>query len=140
MRELNQATLDLIREFEGERLTVYRDPVGLPTVGVGHLVLPADRLVVGRRITREQSDRFLRQDLLKAQAAVERISTPLTDNQYGALVSFTFNLGAGGLQKLLRKGTGAIPNRMLLFVFARGKKLRGLIRRRIAERKLYLTP
>lgn len=140
-RLINAAGLQLIQSFEGLRLIGYRDTVGLPTVGWGHLIVPADNLHVGSIITRLQADALLYADLAKAENAVTTLAgTSLTDNQFAALVSFTFNAGIGNLAKLLRRGLLATPNRLLLFVFARGKKLSGLIRRRGAERKLYLQP
>jgi lysozyme len=74
-----------------------------------------------------------------AEAAVNRLGMTLTDNQFAALVSFTFNLGAGNLNKVMKNGLAAVPDRILLFDHAGGKVLPGLTRRRQAERALYLT-
>ena len=75
-----------------------------------------------------------------AEAGVNKLSLTLTDNQFAALVSFTFNLGAGNLNKLMSHGLAAAADRILLFDHAGGKVLAGLTRRRQAERALFLTP
>jgi lysozyme len=94
----------------------------------------------GQVITQQQAQAFLQQDLAVAEAAVNRLGLGLTDNQFAALVSFTFNLGAGNLTKLLKNGLAAVADRILLFDHAGGKALPGLTRRRKAERALFLTP
>ena len=91
-------------------------------------------------ITQQQAEAFLQQDLAEAEAAVNGRGLALTDNQFAALVSFTFNLGAGNLAKLLKNGLAAVPDRIPLFDHAGGKALPGLTRRRAAEPALYLTP
>lgn len=135
---VNQETLDLIRLFEGERLKVYLDPIGKPTVGVGHLVRPKDKLKVGQRITKAQSEAFLIEDLKVAEEDVDSLGLYLTANQHGALTSFSFNLGRSNLHKLVSKGIPHIADRLLMFDHAAGKVLAGLTRRRKAERKLFL--
>lgn len=94
----------------------------------------------GQTITQQQAEAFLQQDLGVAEAAVNGHGLTLTDNQFAALVSFTFNLGGGNLAKLLSHGLAAVPDRIPLFDHAGGKALPGLTRRRAAERALYLTP
>lgn len=148
---VNIATLKLIRDFEGERLDVYKDAAGLPTVGVGHLVKPGESYVLGQRISRQESERLLRDDLKMTEDAVRRLVTvKLNENQYGALVSLTFNIGAGNLKKstlLRRVNQGQFldaANGFLAWNKARVRGvltvLRGLTRRRQAERELFLTP
>jgi len=138
---VNNATLALIKSFEGCALQVYLDPVKIPTVGVGHVVRPEDNLQVGDTITQAQADEFLQEDLQSAETDVDNlVDDELTENQRGALVSFTFNAGAGNLRKLMKDGLEAVPARLLLFNHAGGKVLRGLTRRRQAEAKLFLTP
>lgn len=136
-RQVNKATIDLIKEFEGVKLRAYPDPGtgGEPwTIGVGH----TGGVKRGDVITMAQAEAFLREDLEEAVAAVERFAPGLNDNQFGALVSFTFNTGAGNLRKLLSKGIKRVPERLGLFVYANRKALRGLVRRRAAERALFL--
>jgi len=132
----NQAGLTLIESFEGLRLNSYQDSVGVWTIGYGH----TQGVKQGQTITQQQAQAFLQQDLGVAEAAVNRLGLTLTDNQFAALVSFTFNLGAGNLNKLLKNGLAAVPDRILLFDHAGGRALPGLTRRRQAERALYLTP
>jgi lysozyme len=132
----NQAGLTLIESFEGLRLNSYQDSVGVWTIGYGH----KQGVKPGQTITQQQAQVFLQHDLGVAEAAVNSHNLPFTDNQFAALVSFTFNLGGGNLNKLLSQGLPAVPNRILLFDHAGGKVLPGLTRRRVAERALYLTP
>ena len=132
----NDAGLKLIESFEGLRLTAYQDSVGVWTIGYGH----TKGVKQGQTITQQQAERFLQQDLAVAEAAVNRLGLTLSDNQFAALVSFTFNLGAGNLTKLLKNGLAAAADRILLFDHAGGKALPGLRRRRTAERALFLTP
>ena len=132
----NEAGLQLIESFEGLRLNSYQDSVGVWTIGYGH----TQGVQPGQTITQQQAQAFLQQDLGVAEAAVNKLGLTLTDNQFAALVSFTFNLGAGNLNKLLSQGLAAAPDRILLFDHAGGRVLPGLTRRRQAERALFLTP
>jgi GH24 family phage-related lysozyme (muramidase) len=133
---INDAGLKLIESFEGLRLTAYQDSVGVWTIGYGH----TRGVAHGQIITQQQAEAFLQQDLGVAEGAVNGLGLTLTDNQFAALVSFAFNLGGGNLNKLLKNGLAAVPDRILLFDHAGGKQLAGLTRRRQAERALYLTP
>lgn len=138
--KISQNGLDFLKRWEGVRRKVYLDSVRKPTVGVGHLILPQDGLKVGDVISDAQVDAFLRQDVRIAEKAVNALNLPLTQNQFDALVSFTFNLGGGGLKKLLKHGFVFVPRRLLLFNKAGRplKVIRGLTNRRIAERELFL--
>lgn len=140
-RRINQAGLDLVKAFEGFRGTAYQDAVGVWTVGWGS----TQNVRPGMTVTREQAERLLRKDLADAEAAVARlVKVPLTDNEHAALVSFAFNLGQGNLAKstLLRKlnagDKAGAANEFLRWNRAGGKVLRGLTRRREAERALFL--
>lgn len=142
---------EIIREFEGESLTVYADPIGLPTVGVGHLVQPEDNLKIGDKITKEQSEAFLREDM---RAAFNRVrdflgklefhTNDLSDDQMAALISLSLNLGNAPFVK----GTGIwrafeenrfedVPEQFKRWRKAGGRVLPGLIRRREAEARLF---
>jgi lysozyme len=133
---INAATLQLIKSFEGCKLKSYQDSVGVWTVGYGH----TKGVKPNQTITQAQADQFLREDLQGAEGDVDGIVTgrPLSENERGALISFTFNLGAGNLRKLLKNGLDAVPERILLFDHAGGRQLAGLTRRRKAERDLFL--
>ena len=97
-------------------------------------------------ITPAEATDLLRQDVRIAERAVLRlISVPLTDGQFDALLSFTFNLGAGAIQRstLKRKVNGgeheSVPAELMKWVWAAGKRLPGLARRRQAESKVYVS-
>lgn len=101
-RHVNDAALALIQQWEGLRLTAYQDIAGVWTIGYGSTTDVAP----GMRITKEQAIDRLREDLRTAERAVaDAVKVELNDNQFGALVSFTFNVGAGALRSstLLRK-------------------------------------
>lgn len=90
-RRITDDVVDRIKQWEGLRLRAYRDAADVWTIGYGHTGSAAS---AGRVITQAQAESLLRQDLDQFERAVERIITvPLTDNQFGALVSFAFNVG-----------------------------------------------
>lgn len=142
MRAVSEAGLRLIRDFEGFSPVVYHDAAGHPTIGYGHLIRDGEDFSGG--ITRAAALELLRADVRVAQAGVLRlIQVPLTDGQYDALVSFTFNLGSGALQrstlrrKVNRKEHADVPDELRRWVYAGGRRLRGLVRRREAEARIY---
>lgn len=144
MRHITQDGLDLIKRFEGFSPTVYICPAGYPTIGYGHLVREHELDRYEQDITEQEAEDLLRRDVQVAERAVLRlIDVPLTDGQYDALVSFTFNLGAGALQrstlrrKVNREEHADVPAQLMRWVWAGGKRLRGLARRREAEASLY---
>ena len=144
MRRITQAGLDLIKQFEGFSPTVYICPAGYPTIGYGHVVKSQESERFAGGITKEQAEVLLRQDLQTAERAVLRLITlPITDGQFDALVSFTFNLGAGALQrstlrrKVNRRDHATVPAEFRKWVWAGGRRLEGLVRRRQAEAIFY---
>lgn len=135
----SQRGIDLIKEFEGLRLTAYRCPAGVYTIGYGH----TRRVKRGMKITEEEASAFLTADLLNSEKAVERYDSVYhwNQNEFDALVSFTFNCGATNLRSLLRNGRrnrSQIAATLPLYRKAGGKVLRGLERRRAAEKALFL--
>ena len=143
MRHITQNGLDLIKRFEGFSRTVYFCPAGYPTIGYGHVVKDDEDFSAG--IDETKGEELLRQDAQIAERAVLRlINVPLTDGQFDALVSFTYNLGGGALQrstlrrKINREEHAEVPEQFMRWVWAGGRKLKGLIRRREAEVKLYI--
>jgi lysozyme len=146
MRKMSAKGIELVKRMESEVLFVYADPVGILTVGVGHVVLPADKLKLHDRISPEQSTAFLQKDLAVAERAVEGlVKVPLNQNQFDALVSFVFNVGVRNfadstLLKLLNLGDyKGTADQFKHWVFAKGKKLGGLIRRRNEEARTFLS-
>lgn len=134
--------LSLIKHFEGLRLRAYQCAANVWTIGYGHTagVRPGDV------ITPEQADAFLCQDVSDSERAVSSfVRVPLIQCQFDALISFTFNLGPGNLRtstllRLLNAGDyqGA-ADQLLCWVNAGGKRLPGLVRRREAEKSLFLN-
>ncbi len=125
----------LIKSFEGCRLTAYLCPAGVWTIGYGHTA----GVVQGQTITQAQADAFLKADLGKYENYVTSTKLKLNQNQFDALVSFTYNCGAGNLKKLIANRTlPEIADAMLLYNKGGGKVLAGLVRRREAESKLFL--
>ena len=97
MRKITQGGLGLIKRFEGFSSTVYTCPAGYPTIGYGHLVRSNESY---NEIRETEAEDLLRRDVESAERAVLRlVNVPLTDGQFDALVSFTFNLGAGAFQR-----------------------------------------
>ncbi len=144
MRHITSNGLKLIKRFEGFSAKAYIDSAGFLTIGFGHLIMPHEKHLLKNTITEPQAEELLKDDIALAENAVARlISVPLTDNQFDALVSFTFNLGAGALQrstlraKLNRGEYWSVPAEMMRFVYADGRKIQGLIMRRVAEIELY---
>ena len=132
----------LIRRFESLRLWSYHDDVGYPTIGYGHLLSKEKWADLSQwlAITEEEADDLLGRDVHRFERAVSRlVHVPLSQGQFDALVSFTFNLGAGALQastlrRVLNQGHyEKVPHELRRWVFAGGRKLRGLVRRREAE-------
>ena len=136
--------LALIQQFEGFSPVLYHDAAGLPTIGYGHLVTAAERGNFPQPLDVEAGLALLQRDVVVAEAAIWRLITvPLSQNQFDALVSFTFNLGAATLQRstlrrtLNRKQYGQVPMQLERYVFAAGRKLSGLVKRRRAEATLF---
>lgn len=169
LREMPQEGIELIKSFEGipdgdpstVNLDPYLDPLDIWTIGWGHAVVSSGVMLRGAAnralaksmfpggITLEQAETLLRGDLVSRTADVLRLAkVSLSDNQFGAIMSFVFNCGAanfGGstLLKLLNAGNGAGAADQFL-VWNKGRKdgvlveLPGLTRRRRAERALFL--
>ena len=144
MRYITENGLALIKRFEGLAAEIYICPGGWPTIGYGHVVREdvCDRFADG--IDEATAEELRRRDVGTAERAVLRlIRVPLEDGQFDALCSFTFNLGAGALQrstlrrKVNRAEHGAVPWEFRRWVWAGGRKLKGLVRRREAEVGLY---
>lgn len=138
---ISNSGLLLIKQFEGFVPYVYKDAAGLDTIGYGHLIKAGEHFTT---ITPHEAEELLREDVLEAERAVKRlVNVPINQRQYDALVSFTFNLGAGNLSSstLLKKLNAGqleeVPEQFNRWVYAGGQKLTGLILRRKAESILF---
>lgn len=135
----SQRGINLIKEFEGLRLTAYKCPAGVYTIGYGH----TRGVKRGMKITEEEASAYLTSDLRNSEKAVERYNSIYhwNQNEFDALVSFTFNCGASNLRALLRNGRrnrSQIAATLPLYRKAGGKVLKGLERRRATEKALFL--
>lgn len=134
----SQACIDMIKKFEGCELVAYK-PVKTEqywTIGYGHY---GPDVTEGMRITQSVAEDFLRKDLNKFEKAVTATGLTLTQNQFDALVSFSYNCGVGNLKKLVAgRSLQQIADAIPLYNKAGGKTLAGLTRRRTAERALFL--
>lgn len=137
----------LIKKFEGCKLTAYQDSVGVFTIGYGW-TQPVDGKPIraGMTIKQETAERLLKTGLVSYESDVSRlVKVGLTQGQFDALVSFTYNLGARSLSTstLLRKlnsgDYAGAADEFLRWNKAGGKVLNGLTRRREAERALFLS-
>lgn len=137
---ITKETLNLIKQFEGLRLKAYQDSVGVWTIGWGH----TKGVVYGMEITESQALAYLINDLADAAVAVKTaIKVPMTDNEYGAFISLTHNIGVNGFAKStaarkFNKGDKDGAAKGILMwnkITVNGAKVasRGLINRREAE-------
>jgi len=144
--EISAAGISLIKQFESLRLDAYRCPAGFWTIGWGH----TENVKNGMRITREQAEDLLREDVRQVEAALPAvIHVPLTQGQHDALVSLCFNLRGGALRlaslaprlvaKLNAGDTAGAADEFLDVNKANGIALPGLTRRREAERALFVA-
>lgn len=165
MPEIIELAHGLAKPFEGLRLDAYFDPVGFPTQGYGRLLsrqvwgplgrAPLDRIEMNAArewlkdkypdIDIATADVWLKQDMMVAIRATLRLCPGATKpTQIAALADFTFNCGAGNLEisslrrKVNRNDFDGAADEFLKWVYARGVKLPGLVRRRVAEREMFL--
>lgn len=140
--------INLIKQFEGCYLTAYKCPAGVWTIGYGTTEpINGKKICAGMKITQAQADELLVKNLKVYEDAVNNYTkVKLNQNQYDALVSFTYNCGCGAyktstlLIKLNKGDYQGAADQLPLWNKSGGKVLKGLVRRRAAERKLFLTP
>ncbi|MDQ3746214.1 MAG: lysozyme [Acidobacteriota bacterium] len=153
--QMSQHGLQLLEQWEGFKLQVYKDSAGLPTIGVGHLITKSEQasgtiningvpVKYAGGLTQQQVTDLLAQDVVPAQNAVNNgVKVALNQNQFDALVSFTFNVGVGAftsstLLKVLNQGQyDQVPTQLLRWTKAGGKVVQGLVNRRNNEIKLW---
>ena len=151
--------IEMIKHHEGVRFKPYQCPAKLWTIGVGHVLYPNQIKILlaergayalhtedNRTFTKEEVDGILRADLDRFERGVERFCpVPLTQGMFDGLVSFSFNVGLGTLQrstlrqKVLRGDKEGAAEELLKYCMAGGKVLKGLQNRRIDERALFLS-
>lgn len=140
MRTSNEG-LNLIKKYECLRLEAYLCPAGVWTIGWGH----TKGVQKGDKITAYMADAYLTSDVMQAESDIKGcVTVPLTQNQFDALVSFTFNVGVGHLRSstLLKKVNAQAPKEEIMdefrrWVYADGEVLDGLVARRESEAQLW---
>lgn len=141
---VSERLVDMIKKFESFKPTPYICPGGALTIGYGQTIKPGQYTSV----TREQADAMLRSTIAKFESSVKKLVTvPVNQNQYDALVSFAYNVGAGKgglktstlLKKLNSGDYQGAADQFPVWNKSDGKVLPGLIRRRDLERKLFLS-
>ncbi len=142
MMHLSSSGFEFLKSFEGFEAQAYRCPGGYQTIGYGHVIRKGEDYASALSLF--EAERLLRQDATIAENAVRRfIDVNLRQKQFDALVSFTFNLGSGALQrstlrrKINREEHDEVPDELMKWIWAAGRRLPGLIRRRQAEGVLY---
>jgi len=141
--KIGKQGLELIKSFEGLELKAYMPtPNDVPTIGYGH----TKTVKMGMKITEKQAEALLKKDLAWVELAVnKRVTVPLTQQQYDALCSFVYNLGETNfnnstlLKRLNNKRYEEAANELLRWNKQGKKVLRGLTRRREAEKALFLS-
>lgn len=138
----SSAVLQGIKQSEALRLETYLDDVGVPTIGWGHT---GPEVRMGQKISEQEAEALFRQDIAKFERGIQsKITAPVTQNQYDALVSFAYNVGLGAFAKstLLKKlNAGDITGAAEEFGRwnkAQGKVLKGLTNRRQKEKEVFL--
>ena len=151
--------IEMIKHHEGVRFKPYQCPAKLWTIGVGHVLYPNQIKILlaergayalhpedSRTFTKEEVDAILRADLARFEKGVATYCpVPLTQGQFDALVSFSFNVGLGTLQrstlrqKVIRGDMAGAAEELLKYCMAGGKILKGLQNRRIDERAVFLS-
>ncbi len=145
MRKVSDTGAQLVAGFEGYKSTAYQDAANVWTIGYGHtgyVKFHNKEVCAGMTITKEQALELLKDDLCKAEAAVNKYYSRYTwnQNEFDALVSFAFNVGS--INQLTANGMRSrtvIAEKILLYNKAGEKTLAGLTTRRNAERELFLT-
>lgn len=138
-KKLSAIGLQLIKKFEGCRLTAYWDVNGY-SIGYGH---HASDITKDMSITQKVADEFLKKDVAKYEKAVNALKYEFNQNQFDALVDFAYNCGAGNLLKLTANNTRSIQQisyKIPAYCKAGGVRLMGLVKRRNAEKVLFDTP
>jgi lysozyme len=143
-KQITKNGFNIIKKYESFYALPYFCPAGFLTIGYGHVIKKNE--IFNQAISMDEALYLLKKDVRIAENAVKhQISYPINDNQFDALVSFTFNLGSGQLQrstlrmKVNRGDTIGASKEFLKYVFSGGRKLKGLILRRQEESRLFVS-
>lgn len=137
-KTISNEGLEFIKEFEGFREKAYKavSTEKYYTIGYGHYGKDVSK---GQVISKEEATTLLRLDIKNAENAVNSLARNLSQCEFDALVSFTYNCGSANLRKLCAGRTNSvIAEKILLYNKAGGVTLKGLVRRRERERKIFL--
>lgn len=141
--KINDKGLNLLKTFEGCRLTSYRDIGGILTIGYGHT---GSNVYEGQHITQDQADSLLLSDIAKCEEALNKlINVPVTSNQFSALICLVFNIGIEAfsrstLLKLINLNKmKEAAEQFIRWDHVNGKQVEGLRQRRLSERRLFLS-
>lgn len=133
--------IKLIKRFEGLKLKAYKDAGDIMAIGYGH----TETAKMGQVITRQEAHELLLEDLSRFEEAVNNALVELTQFQFDALVSFSYNVGVGAfkrstlLEKLNNQNYVGAADELLRWDISQGKALKGLTKRRKSERKMFMT-
>lgn len=134
----DDAALRMVQRFEGYSKYAYYDAVGIKTIGFGHAIKKGEH--IQEPLTPARAQALLEKDMAEATVAVNKLTVvPLKQNEFNALLSFTFNLGSRTLKNstLLKKANAGhyteVPQQFLRYVYAGKQKLSGLVTRRQVE-------
>lgn len=146
---INDATVDLVKTFEGFRAEAYKCPAGVWTIGYGTTASAGVGIspAAGMKVSQAEAEGYLKKGLEKfSEEITPYIKAPINDNEFGAFLSLAYNIGSTAFRRstaLSKFNAGdkqGAANAILLWNKAGGKVLKGLVRRREAEKKLFLTP
>ena len=133
---------ELIKQFEGLRLKAYLCPAGIWTIGYGH----TSGVSPNSFITIQEADEYLHRDVATIEMQLNKLNLSLRQCQWDAIVSFVFNVGIGNFKAstllakiLINPDDNSIMDEFLRWVYANGKVMRGLQKRRLTEMKLYFS-
>lgn len=146
---ITEGTINLIKKFEGRKLTAYLDSVNVWTIGYGTtMYMDGTRVKKGDKITQERADELLKLDLVRRYKAINYLfnNVVLTRHQLEALMSLCYNIGIGAFSKstLIRKvrvnpSDPTIRKEFMKWVFGGGQVIQGLVNRRKAEADIYFS-
>ncbi len=144
-KKLGRGGLKLLKRLEGLSLEVYKDSGGFETVGYGHKMMITE-MYENNTITLDFAEELLLDDVKTAEWTVnKRVAVSLEQHEFDALCIFCFNIGITAfsestlLRKLNEGDSLEVPEEMLRWIYVKGTKTRGLVRRRLATAKLFIN-